>query len=102
MAIYDGNFNVEPWLDSNGITRAYLIAALHPNPRSVLEIGLASGSWSRVVTACEPVEKLTAIEINPGYLKLIEHYPEQATLLRDPRRTIYIDDGRRWLLRHAE
>ncbi len=101
-AIYDGNFNVDPWLDTNGITRAYLIAALHSNPRNILEIGLASGSWSRVLTAYEPVEHLTSIEINPGYLELISHYPEQATLLTDRRRTIQIDDGRRWLLRHSD
>src|SRR5205814_4432853 len=50
----------------------------------------------------EPVEKLTSIEINPGYLKLIAQYREQATLLSDPKRTIQIDDGRRWLLRHAD
>jgi len=101
-AIYDGNFNVDPWLDTNGITRAYLMAALHSQPKSVLEIGLASGSWSRVITAYEPVEKLISIEINPGYLKLIAEYPEQATLLSDPKRTIAIDDGRRWLLRHPD
>jgi spermidine synthase len=99
-AIYDGNFNVDPWLDTNGITRAYLIAALHNNPKRILEIGLASGSWSRVLSAYDPVEYITSIEINPGYLKLIAHYPDAAPLLTDPKRTIQIDDGRRWLLRH--
>src|SRR5205823_4284453 len=78
------------------------LEALHSQPKDVLEIGLASGSWSRVITAYEPVEKLTSIEINPGYLKLIAEYPEQATLLLDPKRNIYIDDGRRWLLRHPD
>ncbi len=101
-AIYDGNFNVDPWLDTNGITRAYLIAALHSNPKNILEIGLASGSWSRVLAAYEPTEHITSIEINPGYLKLIAHYPDAAPLLTDPKRTIHIDDGRRWLLRHPD
>src|SRR5207248_3242918 len=101
-AIYDGNFNVDPWLDSNGITRAYLIAALHNQPKRILEIGLASGSWSRVLAAYQPVEHITSIEINPGYLQLISHYPDAAPLLSDPKRTIHIDDGRRWLLRHAD
>jgi len=101
-AIYDGNFNVDPWLDTNGITRAYLIAALHNNPKNILEIGLASGSWSRVLAAYEPTQHITSIEINPGYLQLIAHYPDAASLLTDPKRTIHIDDGRRWLLRHPD
>jgi spermidine synthase len=101
-AIYDGNFNVDPWLDTNGITRAYLIAALHNDPKNILEIGLASGSWSRVLSAYEPVQHITSIEINPGYLKLIAHYSDAAPLLTDPKRTIHIDDGRRWLLRHPD
>jgi spermidine synthase len=75
---------------------------LHNNPKRILEIGLASGSWSRVLAAYEPVEHITSIEINPGYLKLISHYPDAAPLLTDPKRTIHIDDGRRWLLRHPD
>ncbi len=100
--IYDGRFNVDPMDDSNGIRRAYRIASLHPNPREVLEVGLSSGSWSRVLTAYEPVQRSVIIEINPGYLDVVRHYPLQAELLSDPRVTIHFDDGRRWLNRHPE
>ena len=101
-AIYDGNFNVDPVIDYNGITRAYLIAALHPNPTEVMEIGLATGSWSRVIKAYEPVRRHVVVEINPRYLELIKDYSPQKDLLDDPEVKIHIDDGRRWLKRHSD
>src|SRR4030095_9301518 len=36
----------------------------------------------------------------PGYLKLIPEYPMVAGLLKNPKVTIEIDDGRRWLHRN--
>ena len=79
-----------------------MIAALHPAPREVLEIGMSGGSWARVVVGYEPVKKLTAIEINPGYLELIRRYDQQRPLLEDPKLTVHIDDGRRWLNRNPD
>lgn len=101
-AIYDGRFNVDPMSNANLIHRAYMMAALHPAPKKVLEIGLSTGSWARVVADHEAVEHLTSIEINPGYLDLVGRYAEVASLLNDPKVTIQIDDGRRWLNRHPE
>lgn len=100
--VYDGQFNIDPVLNTNGIRRAYIIAALHPNPKEVLEIGLSSGSWARVIANHTNVKKLTDVEINPGYIELIKKYSEIATVLHDPKVTISIDDGRRWLNRHTE
>ncbi len=48
------------------------------------------------------VEKLTVIEINPGYLEIIPAYEMVKTLLSNPKIKIVIDDGRRWLLRNSE
>lgn len=98
--IYDGKFSIDPRLNSNGITRAYMVAALHPRPENILMIGLSSGSWAKVITHYADLKHLTAVEINPGYLQLIGRYPEIAPLLSDPRVTIDIDDGRRWLNRN--
>lgn len=100
--VYDGQFNIDPVLNTNGIRRAYIIAALHPAPKEVLEIGLSSGSWARVIANHARVRKITDVEINPGYIELIKNYPEIATVLYDPKVTVCIDDGRRWLNRHPE
>ena len=99
---YDGKINTSLAYDTNGIQRAYGIGAMHPAPKTVLMIGLASGSWAKVVSAMPGLEKLTIVEINPGYLTLIGRHAEVASLLTDPKVEITIDDGRRWLLRHAQ
>ncbi len=98
--IYDGKFNTDLVHDSNLIVRAYAISAIHPAPRNVLMIGLSSGSWAQVIASHPQVEKLTIVEINPGYLRLIPQYPEVASVLKNPKVEIVIDDGRRWLLRN--
>ena len=99
---YDGRFNTDPVQDTNGIFRAYALSALHPAPKNVLMIGLSSGSWAQVLANNPSLEHLTIIEINPGYLSLIPRYEEVRSVLTNPRVTIVIDDGRRWLRRHPE
>ena len=98
--VYDGRFTVDPIVDSNLIRRAYMIAGLHRDPRAVLEIGLGSGSWTRVIADDDRVKSLTVVEINPGYASVTEHYAEIATILHDPKVTFAVDDGRRWIERH--
>jgi SAM-dependent methyltransferase len=63
-------------------------------------IGLSSGSWAQVIANHPQVEHLTIVEINPGYLRLIQRVPEVASLLQNPKVRIDIDDGRRWLMRN--
>jgi spermidine synthase len=100
---YDGRFSVDPVHDTNGIRRCYsLFGFLSRPPKHVLMIGLSSGSWAQVVANHPDVESLTIVEINPGYLKLIPEHAEVASLLRNPKVRILIDDGHRWLLRNPE
>ncbi len=99
--VYDGRYVVRPGA-KNGIHRAFVIACMHRNPRKVLEIGMASGSWAWVLARHRSVETMDIVEINPGYVELLAHYPEHATLPSDPKVTIHIDDGRRWLNRNEE
>ena len=97
---YDGRFNTSIRWDRNGIMRAYGIGAMHPAPKKILMIGLASGSWATVIQHLPGLQHLTIVEINPGYNKLIAGHPEVSGVLRDPKVDIVIDDGRRWLNRH--
>ncbi len=97
---YDGVFHVDLRDDRNGIYRAFALGALAPAPRQVLMIGLASGSWARVVAAFPTVERFTIVEINPGYIDLLKLYPGGEALLANPKVRVVIDDGRRWLQRH--
>ena len=100
--MYDGRFNIDPMHATNGVFRAYAIAAIHPNPKEVLIIGLASGSWAQILTSHPSVESVTIVEINPGYLQLIRQRPSVSSLLQNPKVHIVIDDGRRWLVSHPD
>ena len=75
---------------------------MHPKPTKVLIIGLSSGSWAQVVANNPAVEDITIVEINPGYLPLIEKHKEVESLLRNPKVHTVIDDGRRWLVSHPD
>ncbi len=99
---YDGRFNTSIVSDRNGILRAYAVGALHPGVKRVLMVGLASGSWAKVISSLPTLERLTVVEINPGYLDIIRKHAEVASLLTDPKVRIVIDDGRRWLNRNPD
>src|SRR5436190_9832175 len=100
--MYDGRFNIDLVHDSNGIVRPYALSLFHPAPRDVLMIGLSSGSWAQVIANNPDVTTLTIIEINPGYLTLIAQAPEVASVLINPKVSIVIDDGRRWLRQNPQ
>jgi spermidine synthase len=95
--MYDGRFNISLLNNRNGIDRAYMMAALKLNPRKALEIGMSGASWSRVMANYSGLDSIDIVEINPGYLDIIDFYPENRTIKEDNRIKIYIDDGRRWL-----
>ncbi len=100
--VYDGIYSVSLENDRNSIVRCFALLGLHPAPREVLMIGLSSGSWAAVVAADPRVERLTIVEINPGYVRLLPEHPEVAGLLSNPKVRIEFDDGRRWLVRNRD
>ena len=100
--MYDGHFNTDLRHDTNGILRPYALSLFHAAPHEVLMIGLSSGSWAQVIANNPQVERLTVVEINPGYLSLIAQQPAVASILNNPKVVIVADDGRRWLRLHPE
>lgn len=99
---YDGCINTSLNTNSNMIHRVYALAALHPNPKRVLVIGMSSGAWTQVISAFQGVERIDVVEINSGYLELLKDYPEVSDILKNPKIHIAIDDGRRWLKRNPQ
>ena len=100
--VYDGRFNTDLLDDTNGLFRPFAISSFHPNPAEVLMIGLSSGSWAQIIANNPAVRHLDIVEINPGYLQLIEQYPMVSSILLNPKVQITIDDGRRWLRRNPD
>jgi spermidine synthase len=97
---YDGRIEVDLIQDRNLLARPLSLSAFHPSPRNVLVIGLATGAWTQLLLANPAIERVTVVEINPGYLDIIRRHPNVASLLSNPKLRIVIDDGRRWLNRH--
>jgi predicted membrane-bound spermidine synthase len=100
--VYDGRFNTDLLHDINMIIRPYALSAFHPRPARVLLIGLGSGSWAQVLANHPDLQQLLVVDINPGYMKAVEHHAATASLLQNPKVILIIDDGRRWLRRHPE
>ncbi len=100
--VYDGIATNDVDANPNRLDRVYLVALIHPAPKRLLFIGLSGGAWVSAMEGLRNVESIDVVEINPGYLDLIKDYPKLAPLLADPRLHVHIDDGRRWLRRHAD
>lgn len=100
--VYDGMIETNLVRDDNLLVRAYALGAMHPHPAKILMIGLGTGAWATALLRLPNVAHLTAVEINAGYLPIIARYPEVSGTLSDPRVSIVIDDGRRWLAQHPD
>jgi spermidine synthase len=97
---YDGVISTDLVNDRNGILRAYALSGFHPSPKRVLMIGLSGGAWAQVIANMPGVEELVVVEINRGYLSLVDRYPAVRSLLSNPKVRIVVDDGRRWMARN--
>jgi len=89
-------------MDINGIVRPYILSAFHPEPKRVLMIGLATGSWAQVIAHHPALEQLVVVEINPGYSEVVASNIEVSSLLTNEKVDIQIDDGRRYMQRNSE
>lgn len=97
--MYDGAINTDLYNDINGIRRAYRIAAFNNPLENILVIGLSTGSWLKVISNIPSIKKITVVEINPGYIKLLKKY-QLNSLLENKKIDFIYDDGRRWLKRN--
>jgi spermidine synthase len=75
---------------------------LHPDPRSVLVIGMGSGITAGAV-ARYPVERLDIVEIEPAVVQASRFFAHvHGDVLEDPRARAVIADGRNYLLTTPE
>jgi hypothetical protein len=98
--LYRGTYSMDADSNPTLVGRAYLVPALHRAPRRILQIGLGSGAWTRILADVRAVDSLTVVEGNPGYLDALWRQPAIASALDDPRVRLHLDDPRRWLARH--
>lgn len=68
--------------------------AVHPNPKTILVIGAGDGGVIRELSRYSDVEKIDLVEIDELVIKASKHYlPQTASEFNDPRVTVYIQDG---------
>lgn len=94
---YDGRLNTSIFADTNAVSRAYMLASMRTDLDSVLVVGLSTGAWTKSLLQNPNIKKITIVEINPAYLKLIETHPELSAILKDKRVQVIVDDGRKWI-----
>src|SRR5882757_9630072 len=73
--ICDGRLSVDLIVHTNFIIRPFSLPLFHPKPRTVFLIGLSTGAWAQVLINNPEIDRLTIVEINPGYLPIIEKHP---------------------------
>jgi spermidine synthase len=79
---------------------SHLPALLHPNPRSVLNIGFGAGVSAGTFTRYPSVRTITICEIEPIVPKITSRYfaRENYDVFHDPRTRIVYDDARHYVL----
>ncbi|CAL1703047.1 unnamed protein product [Somion occarium] len=77
---------------------AHLPLASHPNPKKVLVIGGGDGGVVREVLKHETVEQVVLCDIDEAVVRVSKQYlPHMSSLLNDPRVTVFIGDGFKFL-----
>ncbi|RXW23748.1 hypothetical protein EST38_g2120 [Candolleomyces aberdarensis] len=77
---------------------AHLPLASHPNPKKVLVIGGGDGGVVREVLKHDTVEQVVLCDIDEAVVRVSKQYlPHMSSLLSDPRVTVFIGDGFKFL-----
>ena len=84
-----------PWY----VGEAFEAFSYAPKCRDVLVIGFGAGTFVENALMVDEVEHLTLVEINASVIENFMKIPQFEKLLADPRVSLTIDDGRRFLLR---
>ncbi|NLO49349.1 MAG: polyamine aminopropyltransferase [Clostridiales bacterium] len=72
--------------------------AVHPNVENVLIIGAGDGGVIRELALYPEIRRMDMVEIDPLVIEVCREYlPQTACRLSDPRLTIYIEDGLRFI-----
>lgn len=73
-----------------------------PKAKKALVIGYGTGSTLETVLKMDSLEEIVLVELNGTLITNLKKIPFFAGMLKDPRLTVIIEDGRRYLLRSGE
>ncbi|MBM3308039.1 MAG: fused MFS/spermidine synthase [Candidatus Eisenbacteria bacterium] len=80
--------------------QAHFPILMHPDPRSIMQIGFGSGGTCRSVTQHTSIERVDCVEISPAVVEASKTYfaDMNREVLNDPRVTLVIEDARNFVL----
>lgn len=82
---------------------AHLPMASHPNPKEVLVIGGGDGGVIREVLKHKSVERVTLCDIDEAVIRVSKEFlPHMSACYKDPRVTVHIGDGFKFLPEHKD
>ncbi|TFK85144.1 saccharopine dehydrogenase [Polyporus arcularius HHB13444] len=77
---------------------AHIPLASHPNPKKVLVIGGGDGGVVREVLKHDTVEEVVLCDIDEAVIRVSKQFlPHMSSLLNDPRVTVFVGDGFKFL-----
>ncbi|KAH9940142.1 saccharopine dehydrogenase [Epithele typhae] len=77
---------------------AHIPLASHPNPKKVLVIGGGDGGVVREVLKHDTVEEVVLCDIDEAVIRVSKQFlPHMSSLLSDPRVTVFVGDGFKFL-----
>lgn len=95
MLVLDGIVNVadkDEFVYHEMMTHVPLFT--HPNPKTVLVIGGGDGGIVREIGKHSEIRQIDLVEIDTAVIKAAKHFlPKSALGFREPRLTVYNDDG---------
>jgi spermidine synthase len=74
----------------------------HPNPENVLIVGGGDGGTAREVLRHEEVKSVDLVEIDEAVVRASKEYLRGVGEFDDPRLTLTIDDGIKWVQEHSD
>src|SRR5262249_17133892 len=78
-------------------------AAVHPNPKRALVIGLGTGSTAGWFGLVPSIERVDVVELEPAILRVARDCaPVNGDVLRNPKVRVDVGDAREWLLTSRE
>jgi spermidine synthase len=104
----DAALNLEPGGpvapdETTMVLAAALPLALHPEARTVANIGFGSGLTSHALLASESLREVDTIEIEPAMVEAARGFsPRNDNVYRDPRSRIHIEDAKTFFSTHKK
>ncbi len=102
-SMFDGTSNQSTLDESTMIMAAVVPLAIHPQAKTVANIGFGSGLTTHTLLAAHWLKRVDTIEIEPAIIEAASRFGDKVErAYNDPRSVIHIDDAKTYFAAHGE